>query len=101
MAACRTSGWVGVGEARCRGVLWRNARVSGSGGHDGELQVGRVVAAGVDDVSSAVGGGVLTVAGHHRSQERAAADDEAELFAGVEGEPAREKFDLDVDDFTG
>ncbi|MCX5403106.1 hypothetical protein OHA37_04310 [Streptomyces sp. NBC_00335] len=54
----------------------------------------------MDDVSSAVGGGVLAVSRHHRAQERAAADDEAELLTRLEDEPDREQVDLEVDDLA-
>lgn len=68
---------------------------------DGQLQVGGVLAAGVDDVLPAVGRGVLADGGHHRSQKAPSADDEAELFARVEREADREQIDLDRDDLTG
>ncbi|WSV00969.1 hypothetical protein OG217_34975 [Streptomyces sp. NBC_01023] len=55
----------------------------------------------MDDVLPAVGRGVLADSGQHRAQERPAADDEAELFTGVEDEPDREQIDLDVDDLAG
>ena len=66
----------------------------------GQLEVGRVAAAGVDDVASAIGRGVLAGPRHHGAQEASAADDEAQLFAGVERESDREQVDLEVDDFT-
>lgn len=58
-------------------------------------------AAGVYDVLSAVGAGVLTYRGHHRSEDVSAVDDEAELFTGVEREADRQQVDFDVDDSPG
>jgi hypothetical protein len=55
----------------------------------------------VDDVLPAVCRGVLADSGHHRPEEVPAADDEAELFAGVEREADREQVDFDVDDLAG
>ena len=68
---------------------------------DGQLQVGGVLAAGVDDVLSAVGADVLADPGHQRAEQVPGADDEAELLAGVERETDREQVDLDVDDLAG
>ncbi|GAB3560686.1 hypothetical protein GCM10027344_13740 [Spelaeicoccus albus] len=56
---------------------------------DGELEVGGVLAAGVQNMQSGVGRLVFAVAGHHRAEEVATADDEPELFAGMESQPDR------------
>ena len=53
---------------------------------NGQLQVGGVLAAGVDDVLPLLAPMYSRIAGHHRSQQVAGADDEAQLLTGVERE---------------
>ncbi len=48
-----------------------------------------MLAAGVQNMQSGVGRLVFAVAGHHRAEEVATADDEPELFAGMESQPDR------------
>src|SRR6476659_4376954 len=47
---------------------------------NGQLEVGRVLAAGVNDVVAAVGADVLRQPGHQRAEQVARADDEAQLL---------------------
>ena len=49
-----------------------------------------MLASGMDDVLTTVRTDILGDSRHHRSQQVAGADDESELFTGVEGETDRE-----------
>jgi len=59
-----------------------------------------VITAGVDDVPPIESAGVLADRGHQRPEVIAGADDESELFAGVERQADRSQVELDVDDLA-
>jgi hypothetical protein len=54
----------------------------------------------VDDVRATVRTDVFLDSRHHRAKQVARADDEAKLFAWVEGKSDREQFNFDLDDLA-
>jgi hypothetical protein len=67
-----------------------------SGGLDRQLQIRCVIPAGVDDVLPTVLGDVIAGPGHDRPQCILRADDQPELFVGVEHQTDWEQIDFDV-----